>query len=590
MNVLVISEPGSSGVFTYVESLCHFLVDEGAGVHLAYSDRRGSDRLNDLVRFVNLNGGSTVNMEVDSGVGLGDLRAFCRLWRLARSVKPDVVHCHSSKAGALGRMLAAVGVRAAFFYHPHAYYGMRPNRRTFDFFYDGIEAVLGRIGTTVAVSSDERRFALGRLHIPPDRISNIPNGVDTQRFRPASSPERAALRRAFNLPPGAVVLGAISRLSLQKDPATLYRAFALACESRPDLHLLHVGSGELGGEIEKLAADLGLTGRVTRLAYMKDSTAFYQAIDGFILTSTYEGLSLAALEALSADLPLVLSRAPGNIDLLELPLSHAWGAVPGDVGGFAKSIGLWHSAHLKPTTRNHRKVALEMFDGRSTQAAMLASYRANAVDNGAAGTWGIRILAMFWLVGIRLESTDGLSKAHTQRVLYPAFHLLTGVSYGDFFEWNVVIRKVGHIFLYGSLSLILYCWARTESRRARTGAWSLLCATIAFIGTIAVAALDEWHQTTIPSRTGTAADVMLDAAAGILSQIIIYAVSVPFRPRVPRESDADLSPGDGRVDPREIHSVAARKGAGMASGPKSRHGERAAISRKGRAPNYAENM
>ena len=47
MKVLIVSEPGVDGVFRYVEALCHFLVGEGVEVHLAYSDRRGSDRLGD---------------------------------------------------------------------------------------------------------------------------------------------------------------------------------------------------------------------------------------------------------------------------------------------------------------------------------------------------------------------------------------------------------------------------------------------------------------------------------------------------------------------------------------------------------------
>ncbi len=49
---------------------------------------------------------------------------------------------------------------------------------------------------------------------------------------------------------------------------------------------------------------------------------FYRAVDGFILTSRYEGFSLAVLEAVSANLPMILSEAPGNIDLLSQPLSH----------------------------------------------------------------------------------------------------------------------------------------------------------------------------------------------------------------------------------------------------------------------------
>ncbi len=527
MNALIVSEPGTSGVFTYVEALCHFLAAQGVRVHLAYSDRRGSDRLLVLVRFVESRGGLTANLGVGSGACPGDIPAFLRLLRLARLADPDIVHCHSSKAGVLGRSLALAGVRASYFYHPHAYYGMRPSRGAFGWIYDGVEAVLGRIGATVTVSSGERRFAAGRLGIPPERLRAIPNGVDTGRFRPADGAGRLALRRSLGVPADALVVGAMSRLSPQKDPATLYRAFAAACPGRPRMHLLHVGSGELEEEAGRLTRELGIGGRLTRLDYLGDPTAFYGAVDGFILTSTYEGLSLAALEALAADLPLILSRAPGNTDLLELPLSHAWGAEPGDVEGFARAIGLWHSSRLSPRPSNHRSVALEVFDAGNAHAAVLAQYR-DPGRTGGPSAWFWRLPVLAWLLVIKCESTDSLSRANTQRLLFPPFHLVTGVSYGDFYEWNVVLRKVGHVFLYGILSLLAYLWARWEFRRGRPGTWSLRCAVIAVLGTVLVASLDEWHQTMIPSRTGTLTDVMLDTAAGLAAQVLVFLALGPL--------------------------------------------------------------
>jgi len=542
MNALIVSEPGASGVFTFVEALCHFLIGQGVQVHLAYSNRRGTDRLLALVRFVESNGGLTVNMEVGSGAGLGDVRAFSRLRKLALLARPDVVHCHSSKAGVLGRSLALVGIRASYFYHPHAYYGMRPRRGAFDFVYDGIESVFGRIGTTITVSADERRFAADRLRIPARRLRSIPNGIDTDRFRPASKGEKLILREAFGLPRDGIVLGTISRLSLQKDPATLYRAFAAASAGRPNLHLFHVGSGELEGELDRLVRELGISSRVTRMGYLRDTSGFYKAVDGMILTSTYEGLSLAALEAMSADLPLILSRAPGNNDLVELPLSHLWSAAPGDVDGFATSIELWHASQSSRRPTNHRSVAMERYDSRTAQAAVLAQFRERIAAGGEArGAWSARLPAVVWLGIIMCESTDRFSRANTRRLLYPAFHLATRVTYGDFFEWNVVIRKTGHVIGYGLLSFLLYRLARFETRRKLPAGWSIPCAMFALFGTAAVAALDEWHQTTIPSRTGTVADVVLDASAGLAAMVLAYLASAPVRPlQVLSDADASL--------------------------------------------------
>ena len=529
MKVLIVSEPGENGVFTFVEALCYYLTREDVAVHLAYSDRRGSDRLAALVRHVEERGGQTANMEVGSGVGLGDLRAFFRLSRLAARVQPDVIHCHSSKGGALGRLLALTGVRAAFVYHAHAYYGMRPGARTLDGAYDAIEALLGRIGTTIVVSADERRFARGRLRVPESRLTFIANGVDTDRFAPAGPDEKRAIRDSYGIPRHAVLLG---------DPETLYRAFAAAAAERPDIHLFHVGTGELEHEVDRLVAALGIGNRVTRLRYLSDPTGFYKAVDGFILTSTYEGLSLASLEAMSANLPLILSRAPGNVDLLELGLTHAWGAAPGASADFARCIGLWHASHLLRPPPNHRSVAAERFDSRKSQAAVLSYYREAARRGCSLAAWSARLPVLAWLVLIAFESTDRFSRANTRRILYPAFHALTGVSYSDFYDWNYVMRKCGHVFLYGTLGALLYRLARFEVPGGRSKSWSLPCALLAVAGTALVASLDEWHQTFVPSRTGTLADVLLDTGAALLSQALIFAVARLFWPGKPSPRSA----------------------------------------------------
>jgi glycosyltransferase involved in cell wall biosynthesis/VanZ family protein len=524
MKVLMVSEPGENGVFTYVEALCYYLIEQGVSVHLGYSDRRGSDRLTALVAHVEASGGQTANMEVGSGVEVGDVRAFFRLWRLAVRVRPDVIHCHSSKAGVLGRSLAFAGIRSGYAYHPHAYYGMRPNRARRDVLYDAIEGWFGQIGTTVLISAGERNYALKRLRVPIGRLAFISNGVDTNRFAPVPPPKKNALRDAFGIPRDRIVLGAISRLSPQKDPLTLYRAFAIASSERPDLHLFHVGDGELGPEVDRLILELGLGHRVTRLRYLSDSTVFYQAVDGFILTSTYEGLSLAALEAMSSDLPLILSRAPGNIDLLYLPLSHAWGAAPGDAAQFAGCIGLWHASRREGAPSSHRSIAMEKFDCANAQADVLAHYRSLVRADLGPPSWPARLPALVWIGLIAFESTDGFSRANTRRFLYPLFHFFTGISDAGFYDWNIVLRKTGHVLLYGTLSALLYRFTSHEFGH-RLKAWSFRCAALAFLGTILVAGLDELHQTFIPSRTGTLADVFLDGCAGLAAQALVFMAS-----------------------------------------------------------------
>jgi glycosyltransferase involved in cell wall biosynthesis len=376
MNVLLVTEPGVDGVFRYVDTLCRYLWQQGVGVHLAYSDRRGSDRLFNLVAEVSERGGRTLNLHTANRPEMADGGALRSLFQLTREIRPDVIHSHSSKAGFLGRALRFGGVQAVQCYHPHAYVGMRPNPGRFDTVYNLIEGMLGRVANTIVVSSGEAAFARQRLKIPSSRLHLIPNGVDLGVFSPVSADEKRMLRKKLGLPLDTLLLGCMGRSSEQKDPLTLYRAFAHAAAVRP-IALLHIGKGELDDVLEKFVQEKGLEGRLFRRAYTSNPVEFYRVVDGFILTSRYEGFSLAALEALAANLPIILSDAPGNCDLLEQPLSHCWKAAIGDVDGFARGIVDWHD-RLTAEHRmviNHRQVAGEKFDVQERCGAVLRLYR-----------------------------------------------------------------------------------------------------------------------------------------------------------------------------------------------------------------------
>jgi VanZ family protein len=131
---------------------------------------------------------------------------------------------------------------------------------------------------------------------------------------------------------------------------------------------------------------------------------------------------------------------------------------------------------------------------------------------------------ILWLILIAIESTDWLSSSNTSRILYPVLHFIFQVTPARFEVWNYYIRKTGHVCGYFGLSFLLYrSWRATiplmERRR-----WSVKWSRIAFFMTALVACLDEFHQTYIPSRTGTLRDVLLDSFAALAAQLVILAL------------------------------------------------------------------
>lgn len=151
--------------------------------------------------------------------------------------------------------------------------------------------------------------------------------------------------------------------------------------------------------------------------------------------------------------------------------------------------------------------------------------------------WYAWLPALIWLGVIAVESTSYLSSDNTSRFLYPLLHYLLGLDPAHFSVWHHYIRKTGHFVGYFILSSFLFrAWGATLQATAGER-WSPRWATISFLMTVLVASLDEWHQTFIPSRTGTIRDVILDSFAALVAQIFIM---------VWRKEKADASPGNSQ--------------------------------------------
>jgi len=138
--------------------------------------------------------------------------------------------------------------------------------------------------------------------------------------------------------------------------------------------------------------------------------------------------------------------------------------------------------------------------------------------------------AVVWIGLIGVESTDWLSSNNTGSLLYDILvRIYPRINLYDVLVLNFYMRKTGHVVGYGMLSLLLLrAWRATLAHGVAVGrsifgsATFLRAALFAWLGTAFVASMDEWHQTFIPSRTGSVYDVLLDSAAGFVSLLIAY--------------------------------------------------------------------
>ena len=129
--------------------------------------------------------------------------------------------------------------------------------------------------------------------------------------------------------------------------------------------------------------------------------------------------------------------------------------------------------------------------------------------------------ALVWIVLISFESTGFFSSQNTGHALYTLLTRLFGaINYYAFLIFHHYLRKTGHVVGYGVLSLLLLRGWRATFGRAYALLWRT--ALLSWMGTAFVASMDEWHQSLIPSRTGTWRDVVLDSAAGLVFLLAAY--------------------------------------------------------------------
>lgn len=155
--------------------------------------------------------------------------------------------------------------------------------------------------------------------LPLERTVWMPNPVDTDEFRPATPQEKAGLRRHYGIVRENIVAIYVGRLSPEKGLAELVRGFAQTAQGMDMARLILVGDGPSRAALEAQVRRLGVEDRVRFAGRVKSSEvpSWLRASDIFCLTSPNEGFPCALAEAMAVGLPSVVSRIPGNVQLVE---------------------------------------------------------------------------------------------------------------------------------------------------------------------------------------------------------------------------------------------------------------------------------
>lgn len=245
-----------------------------------------------------------------------DATAIRALRRILRTRRPDVLHTHTAKAGATGRIAALLAGRGrpralVHTYHGHVLSGyFTPSReRVFRL----IERLLGRMTGALVAVSDEVRDDLVRFGVAPaERISVVSYGFDLPAPNDAEVAAGARARTDLGIGDDTFVVGWAGRLTAIKRPLDLIRTVSALLDQGVDAQLVIVGDGEERSPVEALAGELGITERCRLVGFQQGMRAWYAAFDVTLLTSANEGTPVVAIESLAAECPVVATRAGGT--------------------------------------------------------------------------------------------------------------------------------------------------------------------------------------------------------------------------------------------------------------------------------------
>jgi glycosyltransferase involved in cell wall biosynthesis len=293
-----------------------------------------------------------------------DRGAYRRIKQLIKEFKPDIVHTHAAKAGAVGRMAAAeMGVKVIVHtFHGHVFHSYFGPIRTA--LYKNIERYLARRSTRIVAISERQKEELVEEHgiCGADKVTVIPLGFDLSRFQEDQLTKRALFRRVYGIGEDEIAIGIVGRLVPVKNH-TLFLNVIADVERRTGrkIRAFIVGDGEERENLKQKVRDLGLShvdgpafnghgfgygvngkpatspATITFTSWIKEVDIVNAGVDIVMLTSLNEGTPVSLIEAQAANRPVVTTRV-GGIENVVLPGQTALLSESGDSEGLRDQL------------------------------------------------------------------------------------------------------------------------------------------------------------------------------------------------------------------------------------------------------------
>ncbi len=304
LHIAHVIEPMEHGVFIWVVDMANRLVEDGYRVTVLHSIRKETpenwrELFDDRVELIHVQMTRSISL-------FKDAKALIKLTRELARIKPDIIHTHSSKGGFLARVAGfLLRKNDRLLYTSHAiHYPLiqQPVKRRLYKYLEHVGYWLG--GTIVACGKEEYDIILKEITFGnTKRLIRISNGIDISQVTPKN----------YSLSNEKVKVGVVGRISMQKAPQVFANIARDVLTRRDDVEFIWIGGGDQP-DVDLLEnAGVNVTGMLDR----NEALSELSRLDVFLQTSAYEGLSLALLEAQAAGIPAVVTKIPGNDEVVQ---------------------------------------------------------------------------------------------------------------------------------------------------------------------------------------------------------------------------------------------------------------------------------
>ena len=257
-----------------------------------------------------------------------DYKSYYKLREIIRKFKPEIVHTHAAKAGAVGRLAAAhEGVPVIIHtFHGHVFHSYFSPAKTRVFL--EIERFLARKTTKIITLSETQRHELTNIYkvAPENKFEIVPLGFDLEKFEQNKEEKRRVFREKYNISDDEIAIGIVGRLVPIKNHSLFLKALSIvSAKTNKKVRAFIIGDGEERKLIESLAIKLNLPFNndnpvekniLTFTSWIKEIDISNAGMDIIVLTSNNEGTPVSLIEAQASGKPIVSTSIGGIEDIV----------------------------------------------------------------------------------------------------------------------------------------------------------------------------------------------------------------------------------------------------------------------------------